>query len=259
MIAVGDLSPRMDPVTFLLLAVTGLAMGFVNNLAGAGGALGLLAFEFVAHLSPEAANAAMRPAAIAIALAGAIGFVAHGHRIPPRALGYGLATVPGALLGTWCALSLPRWVYDLTLLGVIALLLLGFVRDRRGVPAPASKPLAFALFAAVGLHMGFVQVGAGLLSITALRRVGDRDMVRVNAAKMALIGCSSVASVTTFAFAGAILWGPAIALAAGAGIGSFLGSRFSVRRGHRAVLAFVVAIAIVVLIRAAIRLAAFAV
>src|SRR5690606_38115367 len=57
-----------------VLLVAGAAMGFVNNLAGAGGVLGLLAFDFAAGLSPSIANASMRPAALSIAAAGAVGF-----------------------------------------------------------------------------------------------------------------------------------------------------------------------------------------
>ncbi|MFO1055296.1 MAG: sulfite exporter TauE/SafE family protein [Planctomycetota bacterium] len=243
----------MEPLAFALIALTGLVMGFVNNLAGAGGALALLAFDLVAHLSRESANAAMRPAALAIALGGALGFVLHGHRIPGRAFLYGLATIPGALLGTFFAIRLPTQVYDAALLCVIAILVAGLLREKRGAPpAPkASRPLAILLFVAVGLHMGFLQVGVGLLAIAALRRVGDRDLVRVNAAKMALIACSSTTSIATFASAGSIHWWPASALASGAFAGSFLGSRFSVKKGHRAVLGFVLVVAVIVLIRTA--------
>ncbi|MCC6783781.1 MAG: sulfite exporter TauE/SafE family protein [Planctomycetes bacterium] len=247
----------MDPLAITLIAITGLVMGFVNNLAGAGGALALLSFELVAHLAPDAANAAMRPAAFAIGLGGWLGFALHRQRVPARAFLYGLATLPGALLGTWFAIELPDQVYDLALLVVIAILVVGLVRERRGAPPPkpASPGLATALFVAVGIHMGFLQVGVGLLAIAALRRVGDRDLVRVNASKMALILCSSATSIASFTAARAIPWGPALTLAAGALVGSFLGSVFAVRRGHRAVLAFVLVVAVVVLARTAFRLA----
>lgn len=246
----------MEPIAVVVVAVTGVVMGFVNNLAGAAGALALLSFELVAKLSPQAANAAMRPAAIAIAFGGMVGFLAHGQRMPARAFLYGLATIPGALLGTLLALRLPRVVYDLALLVVIAILLRGLLREKRGLPPPAAAApwAALALFFAVGLHMGFLQVGVGLLAIAALRRVGDRDLVRVNTAKMALILCSSIVSTSTFAYAGAIPWAPAASLAGGAFVGSFLGSRFSVKRGHSAVLGFVIVVAVIVLVRTLLRL-----
>lgn len=247
----------MEPIAAVLIAVTGLVMGFVNNLAGAGGVLGLLVLELGAQLAPDAANAAMRPAALTIALGGWLGFLVHGRRVPARAFLYGLATLPGAWLGTWLAIALPSRVYDVALLVVIALLVPGLVRDRRGgaPPVAPSPRIAYLMFVGVGLHMGFLQVGVGLLAIAALRRVGEGDLVSVNAAKMALILCSSTTSIATFGAARAIDWSPAIALAVGTLVGSFLGSTFAVRRGHRAVLAFVLVVALAVLVRTAWRIA----
>ncbi|MBI5850928.1 MAG: sulfite exporter TauE/SafE family protein [Planctomycetes bacterium] len=247
----------MELLVAVLIVVTGLVMGFVNNLAGAGGALALLTFELVAQLSPEAANAAMRPAALAIAIGGWLGFRRQGQGLPVGALRYGLLTVPGAVLGTWLAIRVPPAVYDLALLVVIAILVASLLRNR-GIEVdatPASPRGAYPLFALIGVHMGFLHVGVGLLSIVALRRVGDRDLVRVNAAKMALLACSSATSIVAFSAARAILWGPALLLAVGAFAGSYLGAVWSVRRGHRAVLVFVVVIASIMLARAAFRLA----
>jgi uncharacterized membrane protein YfcA len=239
-----------------IVFAAGGVMGFVNNLAGAGGALALLAFDLAAGLPPSVANASMRPAAVAIAASGALGFRSRGQPIPPRALGYALWTLPGALLGTLLAIRLPTWVYEAALFAVVTYL--GYrmlVRaPRADDPPPRSTRRAAAIwFGLVGLHMGFLQVGVGLLAILALSHVHSRDLVHVNVAKMALVAVSSVTSLAVFACADVIAWQPALWLAAGAGIGSFVASRFSVAKGHGVIRGVVLLVCALVLIRILLR------
>ena len=55
-----------------------------------------------------------------------------------------------------------------------------------------------------------------IVAIFVLSTVHSRDLVQVNAAKMAIVICSAVVANTWFAVAGEITWIPAIALATGA-------------------------------------------
>lgn len=230
-------------------------MGFVNNLAGAGGVLALLAFD-VAGLPPQVANASMRPAALAIAGAGAVGFRSRGQVLPRKALAWAAMTVPGAVLGTWLAIEMPEWVYEATLLGVVTVLTVQLLRPGRPVEdrRPAGRIAQVVWFSLLGLHMGFVQVGAGLLAILALSHVHSRDLVHVNVAKMALVAVSAGASILGFSTAGAIHWAAAGWLALGAGVGSFLASRFSVAKGSGMIRLVVLAICGVMMLRIGYRL-----
>lgn len=241
-----------DAATLAGLFVCGLFMGAVNNLAGAAGALGLVGLETLGGLDTTHANISLRPAAIAIGISGLIGFRSRGVHIPSRAWGYGALAVPGAALGGYMALELPIWVYRLTLAVVLIAVLAQQLTNRhpagsttRSLPAWL-KPL---LFVFVGLHMGFVQVATGLVSILVLTAIHSRDLISVNAAKMALVICSSVTANLVLGLAGEIVWVPAMALAVGCGVGSFGASRWSVDKGHGAVRLVVVGIAVAVLAR----------
>jgi uncharacterized membrane protein YfcA len=79
--------------------------------------------------------------------------------------------------------------------------------------------------------------------------------VAVNAAKSTVVILTSVASVSSFWVAGSIAWLPAITLAAGAAVGSYCASHWSVARGSRAVRRVVVAISIVTLAEQLVRIA----
>ena len=232
-------------------------MGFVNNLAGAGGLLALVAFEFAAGMSSSEANVSMRPAAIAIGLAGMFGFLSRGRRVPLHVWWWGLATVPGAVAGSLLAVRLPEWVYRSVLAVVVAVLVVQQLRPRPANVADdgvrdgqsGSWWVSMAWFTAVGIHMGFLQVGTGLVAIAALSALHSRDLIVVNTAKMALVLCSSVSSCLVLVSTGAIQLQPSLALALGAGVGSFTAGRISVKRGQGFVRGAVLAVCAFTVVR----------
>src|SRR5262245_32141972 len=165
-------------------------MGAINNLAGAAGVLGLIAFEDACGLSHTVANGSLRLAAITIGLGGWYGFRSRGVRIPRRAWALALWTVPGAVLGVILALELPLWVWRSYLLAVMVAVLWQQLGNQGGVAASRPSPpglLAYSALVLVGLHMGFVQVGVGLVAILVLTHFHSRDLVEVNTTKMALV------------------------------------------------------------------------
>ena len=235
----------------LAIAATGFFMGAINNLAGGGGALGIVAFEEFAGMPPKEADINLRPAGIAIGLSGYLGYVSRGTRVPGRAWLLGLVAVPGAVLGSLLAIELPTWVLQATLATILLVVLQQQLFPRPG-PATiheASLWRSALWFTWMGAHLGFVQVGAGLLTMLALTRLGARDLLWINAVKAAVVILTSSASVIYFAAHGRIDWIPALCLAAGAAAGSFLASRWSVDRGHGAVRVAVLVITVGILIR----------
>ena len=96
--------------------------------------------------------------------------------------------------------------------------------------------------------MGYVQVGMGLVATLVLARAYDRDLLAVNTAKSIVVIVTAMTSATSLAIAGAITWTPAIALAAGCAIGSYLASKWSVKRGSDAIRRIAIAIATLTLV-----------
>ena len=231
-------------------------MGFINNLAGAGGLIGLMALDLAAGLVPTEANAALRPAALAIGISGLLGFASMGQLVPWKAWGYGLAAIPGAVAGSLLVVTLPEWAYHGALLAVVTAVLIQQLR-RPSAPSHSSGPpstgLGLLLFTLVGLHMGFLQVAVGLLIMMTLSRMHSRDLVAVNAAKTAIVICTAGASTMSLAIADAIDWRPALWLALGAAVGSFAASRWTLAKGHGAVRIVVLLVCLALLLRLAFR------
>jgi len=235
----------VDLLPLAITVVAGIAMGAINNVAGGAGVLGLLAFEYAFGLPLGIANPSTRIAAVAIGAFAALGFLRAGHRIPPRAWLQGLAGIPGALIGSQLAIGLPDIVFRVYLAAVLVLLL---VQQLRHAAKPATSPrqatwLGFFGCFVIGLHMGYVQVGTGLVAAFVLASAYDRDLLAVNAAKSVIVITTSITSATCFVSAGAIDWTPAIALAIGCGAGSYAASHWSVAKGSDSIRRVVVVIA----------------
>ncbi|MEZ5963292.1 MAG: sulfite exporter TauE/SafE family protein [Planctomycetota bacterium] len=232
------------------LVLAGVGMGAINNLAGAAGVLGLFALDLASGLTTTVANGSLRLAAIAIGLFGWVGFRTRGIRIPARAWRLAACTGPGALLGVTMALRLPEAIYHAYLLTVMVAVLVQQLRHRTptAVAAPTrTRAGAFLALSLVGLHMGFVQVGVGLVAILALSRFHSRNLIEINTTKMALVLVAATVSLLEFTRNSAIAWGPAAVLAIAAGGGSYWASRWSVSKGHAAVRTVVVVITVLVI------------
>jgi len=249
----------VDATAIAALIAAGVAMGFINNLAGAGGVIGLWGLELIAGLAPADANTSLRLGAMAIGIAGFASFRGRGHHVPPRAWAWAAAAAPGAAAGAVLAVTLPEIVYQVVLALVLVTLLWRQLRAGGSAVTAVAIPhrpwLAAALFFAVGLHMGFIQVGTGLVAILALTAVFSRNLVEANTVKMALVIVSATISCAVLAYQGAIRWEPALWLALGCGIGSFAAARWSLRKGHGAVRWVVLAIAVTALIRVSFQIA----
>ena len=237
----------MDLLPIALTVVAGIAMGAINNVAGGAGVLGLLMFEYAFGLPLDTANPSTRIAAVAIGAFACIGFVRAGRTIPRRAFAQALLALPGALLGAQLAVGLPDLVFRAYLAAILVLLLRQQLRPRAPDTTPSPKWLRMLGCFFIGLHMGYAQVGTGLVATLVLAHAYDRDLLAVNTAKSIVVIVTSVTSATSLSLAGAITWVPAFSLAIGAGLGSYLASHWSVRKGNDAVRRVVLVIATVTL------------
>ena len=239
----------MTLLAILITVVAGVAMGWINNVAGGAGMFALWAFRYACGLPLEIANPTARVAAVAIGLFSFLGYMRAGQRAPLRAWLHGLLAIPGAVLGSRLALLLPPIAFRVYLASVMVMLLWQL---RRPAPAQAAagQPQWLTVLACllIGLHMGYSQVGTGLVITLVLAAAYRRDLVALNAGKSAIVIATSCSSVTTFWAAHAIAWVPGAVLAAGAAFGSYIASHWAVRKGSEGVRRVVIAIALLTLV-----------
>jgi uncharacterized membrane protein YfcA len=246
----------VEPFAIVLTVAAGVVMGAINNLAGGAGIVGLMAFEHACGLPLAVANPSLRPAGLCVGLFALLGYLRAGKRASLQTWLASLWAVPGAPLGSWLAMRLPDWLFWLYLCTVLGLLL----HQQTRPPAPANAPERrwppwagpLGCFFA-GVHMGYAQVGAGLLSTLLLTASFGRDLVNLAVAKSTLVIVTCVASVVSFSSADAMAIGPALWLALGTAIGSYAASGWAVAKGADAMRRVIVGVTAVMLLYAAVK------
>ncbi len=89
------------------------------------------------------------------------------------------------------------------------------------------------VFFFIGFYGGFIQVGVGFIIIAALTTITGLNLVETNSHKVFIVGIYTIFALIVFAFNGKMCWEIGLCLAAGMGIGGWIGSHWAVAKGER--------------------------
>ena len=236
------------PLEFLpLLALAGIAAGFLNVMAG-GGSLLTLPVLLLAGVPAPVANGTLRVSIVAQNLVAIGTFRRHGFKELKEALWLSLFACAGAVGGASLGVRISGpWFDRIVALTMVAVTVLIF-RGKKAQAAPALNPsrrwLGYAALVVAGAWGGFIQVGVGFLLMPALHRILGMDLVRVNMYKVVIVLPYTILALAIFAWQSHILWMAGLALALGNSAGGWLGARLTVSRGEPLIRAvFLVAVA----------------
>lgn len=244
----------MSATSALVLLLAGFVASALNVVAGGGSFLTLPLLMFMG-LPAQAANATNRLGVLAQNVGAIWGF--HRYRVVDWrwAFGVGAPTALGSGLGACLALGVPDREFR-RLLAVLMLALAAWTlvdrggRSLRTAAAFASRPwLVKTCFFFVGIYGGLVQAGVGFL-VLALTTLAGFDLVRGNAIKVLAILLQTLVALVVFLAAGQVRGLEGAILAAGGILGSLVGVRLTVLKGHR----WVQAVVTVTMVLFAIRL-----
>lgn len=240
-----------------LLALVGIAAGFVNTLAG-GGSLLTLPVLMLAGLPPHVANASNRVGVLLQCIAGTAFFDRAGRLDRSMALSVSAPILLGAVGGAATAAYLPGDVLKPVLLGaMVAIACLMLLRPAVLVPQPGEAvrtlvetPVAYPTLLVVGFYGGFAQAGVGILLLAAFGGLLRMDLVRSNAMKLLVNTGLTAIALLIFLVAGQVHWRPGLALALGMVLGARLAVTFAIQTGHENLRRFVLVVAIAACIAA---------
>jgi uncharacterized membrane protein YfcA len=221
------------PVQALVLALAGFVSSALNMIAGGGSFLTLPLLIFLG-LPPGEANATNRVGVVAQNVAGVLGFHAHGVLDWSFARRTFWPCVVGACLGSLAVLRVgDRDLQRALSVFMVLMTLFALLDPRRFRPASDKARTAVSTlgFLGAGFYGGFVQAGVGFL-VLALTSLLGQDLVRGNAVKVLLVLVQTAVSLLIFAWAGKVAWVPGLALAVGSSLGSLVGVRLTVLKGH---------------------------
>jgi uncharacterized membrane protein YfcA len=249
--------PALDLTAALRLPLVVLASavaGAVNSIAGGGT---LLTFPALVGLgvAPIVANATSTVALWPGALGSMWGYRRELKGMRDWAAAFALPSLAGGLVGAWLLLRTPPDRFDalvpLLVFGATVLFMaqgpITRLREAgRGsaesppaspFPLPRSRFPRWALFSQflVAIYGGYFGAGVGILMLGALGFAGLTNIHQMNGLKNWGGLCMNAVAAITFALSDIVSWPVALAMAAGATLGGYGGSRLAQRVPQAAV------------------------
>ncbi len=221
-----------SPTGLAALFLAGAVASAVNAIAGGGS---LVSFPALIGLGmPELpANATNSVALWPGSMASAIGFLGLFDRVKGHLKTLIAPTIAGSVLGAWLLVTTPGAVFRLLVpwlvLGAVLLLLAQpWIRakatagSRRGTVWGGAVLQFF-----VSVYGGYFGAGMGIMMLAVIGLIGDHDLHEMNALKNWLAVIINVAASSMFIVQGLVVWGPCLALLAGAVLGGYASARLS--------------------------------
>ncbi|MCK6424644.1 MAG: sulfite exporter TauE/SafE family protein [Burkholderiaceae bacterium] len=242
-----------DLSAWTLLIVAAFGAGVLNAIAGGGSFLTFPALV-ATGVPPIAANATSAVAVSPGYLGSTLGFRAELAALPRALLRIeGALCAVGGVAGALLLLVTPARLFSalvpwllLFATAVFAFgprLLAALRRSAGGTAegaAPASAGLRRVGLFVVAVYGGYFNGGLGILLMALYTLAGEARIHTANALKNFNSLVLSLLSVAAFAWAGAVLWPQALAMAASATVGGFAGARLARRLPAAAVRAVVI-------------------
>lgn len=228
----------MEPWYFILLALTGLAAGFINVMA-AGGSLISMPILIFLGLEPAMANGTNRVAILIQNITAVSSFRSKGLSDIRLSLSLALCTVPGAIAGAFAAVVVDPVLFK-RILGVVLILAVILI-SRRGAPKSTDgrerkwPGLAHLAMVGAGFYGGFLQAGVGFVIMPILFQLLRLDLVRVNMHKVFIVGVYTAPALLVFALGDKVWWLGGLALASGNAVGAWIGTHVTISHGERAI------------------------
>jgi uncharacterized protein len=220
----------------LLLALIGVAAGWLNVMAGGGSLLTVPVMLFMGIPGPVA-NGTNRIAILAQNITAVTAFRRHGYSDFKLGLSLALAASLGAIAGASLGVKLDGEWFDrvlaLVMIGVLLLMATGQdkVKHTDGDSKAKNLVAGHLLMVGAGFWGGFIQIGVGFILMPILHRVLGLDLVRVNMHKVLIVLVYTVVALFVFAAQLELLWWTGLGLAVGNSIGGWLGAHTTVRVG----------------------------
>lgn len=222
-----------------LIFLVGAAAGFINIMAGGGSVL-TLGTMMLLGLPASVANGTNRIGILIESVSAAAAYKSERFSEVKESLKLGVWTIPGALLGSYYAISISSLMFQRILAVVMIFVVITLflpksksdgAEEKRGI----GRFFIYPAMLGVGIYGGFIQAGVGFLLMASLRHILKLDLVKVNMHKIYVVLIYTLPVLFIFGFTGNIYWTWAVSLSAGMAVGAWLSVKISIRRGEKVV------------------------
>jgi uncharacterized protein len=233
----GQFMHEIMPQTLLLLALVGLAAGFIDSIAGGGGLLSVPAL-LLAGLSPAEALGTNKAQSLFGSGSATLAYAGKGH-IDFRGLRLSAAlSAGGSACGALMATLVSAQFLKAFLPSLLILIALYFALKPDVGDLPGKERLRPALFAAtiipaIGFYDGMLGPGTGSFFMLAYVAILGLGVLKATAQTKLMNFASNIGAFAIFALSGAIYWKIGIAMGIGQFIGARLGAGLAMKNGAR--------------------------
>ena len=227
----------MSWIEISVLIFSGLAVGFINTLAGGGSVISLSVLMLMG-LPASVANGTNRIAVTIQTLTATTVFRRQKVLDLRKGTLLGIPSAIGSLIGAYIAIDINELVFERAF-AVIMLVMLVFVfynpdkyiYGKQHLVDKKVTLLQVIIFFFLGIYGGFVHVGIGYFLLAALVLNAGYDLVRANAVKVLIILMYMPFSFLVFMYYSDINWTYGLVMTIGALIGAFIASHLAVKKG----------------------------
>ena len=222
---------------FVALVCSGLAVGFINTLAGGGTVISMTLFMMLG-LSPMTANGTNRIPIILQNLVAVANFKRSKMLDIRKSLQWTFPVILGTVVGSMVSLEVNNTLFGICFVVVMLLMVLVLVFNPtawiKGNPDKINKPTPlieyFFLFL-IGIYAGFIHVGAGYFLLAVLVLMNGYNLLQANAIKNFLVLMYVPFSLAVFIYHGEVNYEYGFIHAIGNIIGAYVASRWAINWG----------------------------
>lgn len=249
-----DLISNFD-INYLWLILAGFLAGFINTIAGGGTLITLPALIFMG-LPPSVANGTNRIAIFLQTLSGVAGFKSKGVSTFPFSIYCGISALLGSVIGAKIAVDIKGDTFNKILAAImIAVVILIIFKPKVKLGELVERTtgkylwISIVAFFFLGIYGGFINAGIGFLIIILLSYVNKMNLIRVNAAKLAVVSIYTFGALIVFYLNDKINWKYGLIMSIGNILGAWISSRLAVKKGDRYVKSFLIFMVLVMAIK----------
>ncbi|MCT4663906.1 MAG: sulfite exporter TauE/SafE family protein [Flavobacteriales bacterium] len=233
----------MEIEIILLLLVAGLLSGVVNTLAGSGSVFTLSALLFI-DMPVHIANGTNRLGAIATSITSLLTFRKHDKlpQVKQDAKWYIFPTVLGSIIGAVISKFVEAKTFEnIILVLMVFMFFLVVLKPKRWLQETQEKLerktlLNFFVLLAISIYAGFIQMGMGVLYLSAFVLLFKYSVVEGNMLKILLTLFMVVPAFFVFLYYDMVLWKEGLILAGGQAVGAFFATKFLLENKKAAVI-----------------------
>lgn len=241
-------------IHLIIFAITGIATGFLNVMAGGGSMLSVPMMIFLG-MPGTIANGTNRLALLPQNITAVFTFYKKGFSNFKLSLSLAACTIPGAIGGAYLASQIPNANFNKLLAVIMVLILIVMMlpqpeKRKEGENISKARMIAGHIcMVFIGFWGGFIQLGVGFLLMPTLNRVLRLDLITTNMHKVFIVMCYTAVAIAVFSSQIQLIWQAGLALAVGTSIGAWLATNFQIKQGIGAIKWVVNVIIIVFIIK----------